>query len=185
MALGRFGVESVTVRDEDPVLRPIGEYLAKRATTLLNNQPDLSSFLKQDETTPGDSGGFTFKATSGRRALDGGFVRDGVRGEVTGSHTSSDSGDMKFVLSSFGVCRTYSENVLAGAMLQFDFADHDLDAKAGTVVGTGLLAPTLPRVTVLGPLYFEGASFTDSPIATSGSTTLNSGKEGGLSIPDG
>ena len=123
VAVGQSGDVRVTVRDEDPILPHIGEYLETRASTLLNNSPELTHFLKQDGTTPGGSGGFTFKATNGRLALDGGFVRDGVRGEVTGSYANSESRDMKLVLGSFGIHRKYSENLLAGAMLQLDFVD--------------------------------------------------------------
>ena len=157
VALGQSGVVSVTVREEDPVLRPVGENLTARATTLLNNLPNLSSFLKQNRTTPGGSGGFTFKATNGRLTLDGGFVRDGVWGEIAGSYTRSDSGDTRFVLGSFGIHRKYSEHFLAGAMLQIDLADHDLDGKSGSIDGTGwLVGPYFAARHGTWPLYFEG-----------------------------
>ena len=157
VALRQSGVVSVTVREEDPVLRPVGENLTARATTLLNNLPNLSSFLKQDRTTPGGSGGFTFKATNGHLALDGGFVRDGVWGEIAGSYTRSDFGDTRFVLGSFGIHRKYSERFLAGAMLQIDLADHDLDGKSGSIDSTGwLVGPYFAARHGTWPLYFEG-----------------------------
>ena len=157
VALRQSGVVSVTVREEDPVLRPVGENLTARATTLLNNLPNLSSFLKQDRTTPGGSGGFTFKATNGHLTLDGGFVRDGVWGEIAGSYTRSDFGDTRFVLGSFGIHRKYSERFLAGAMLQIDLADHDLDGKSGSIDGTGwLVGPYFAARHGTWPLYFEG-----------------------------
>ena len=157
VALRQSGVVNVTVREEDPVLRPVGENLTARATTLLNNLPNLSSFLKQDRTTPGGSGGFTFKATNGHLILDGGFVRDGVWGEIAGSYTRSESGDTRFVLGSFGIHRKYSERFLAGAMLQIDLADHDLDGKSGSIDGTGWLAgPYFAARHGTWPLYFEG-----------------------------
>ena len=150
------GVVSVTVREEDPVLDPIGKNLTARATTLLNNFSNLSSFLNQDGTTPGDSSGFTFKATNGRLTLDGGFVRDSVWGEIAGSSTKSESGDTRFVLGSFGIHRRYSERFLAGAMLQIDLADHDLDGKR-SIDGTGWLAgPYFAARHGTWPLYFEG-----------------------------
>ena len=146
-----------TVRDEDPILHPIGQFLETRAAALLNNQPDLSSFLKPDENTPGNSGGFTFQATDGHLALDGGFVRDGVWGEVSGSYASGESGDTKSVLGSFGIHRKYSDRFLAGVMLQFDLADHDLNRQAGTIDGTGWLAgPYFAARHDTRPLYFEG-----------------------------
>ena len=157
VALRQSGVVNVTVREEDPVLRPVGENLTARATTLLNNLPNLSSFLKQDRTTPGGSGGFTFKATNGHLALDGGFVRDGVWGEIAGSYTKSDFGDTRFVLGSFGIHRKYSERFLAGAMLQIDLADHDLDGKSGSIDSTGwLVGPYFAARHGTWPLYFEG-----------------------------
>ena len=157
VALRQSGVVSVTVREEDPVLRPVGENLTARAMTLLNNLPNLSSFLKQDRTTPGGSSGFTFKATNGHLTLDGGFVRDGVWGEIAGSYTRSDYGDTRFVLGSFGIHRKYSEHFLAGAMLQIDLADHDLDGKSGSIDGTGwLVGPYFAARHGTWPLYFEG-----------------------------
>ena len=151
-------VSSVAQVDVDiRVLRPIGGYLATRATALLNTQPDLTRFLEQDGTIPGGSGDFTFQATNGRVALDGGFVRDGVWGQVTGSYASSDSGDVKSVLGSFGFHRKYSERFLAGAMLQFDLADHDLARQAGMIDGTGwLVGPYFAARNGKRPLYFEG-----------------------------
>ena len=151
-------VSSVAQVDVDiRVLRPIGGYLETRATALLNTQPDLTRFLEQDGTIPGGSGDFTFRATNGRVALDGGFVRDGVWGQVTGSYASSDSGDVKSVLGSFGFHRKYSERFLAGAMLQFDLADHDLARQAGMIDGTGwLVGPYFAARNGKRPLYFEG-----------------------------
>ena len=157
VAFGR--AESVTVHvidiDEDPILRPIGNYLASRATALLNNQPDLIRFLKQDETTQG--GNFALKATEGRLAMDGGFVHDGVWGEVTGSYGNSNSGDTNSVLGSFGIHRKYSENLLVGAMLQFDLSDHDLAGNTGRIDGTvWLVGPYFAASYGSQPLYFEG-----------------------------
>ena len=158
------GVVRVTLREDDPILRPVGEFVATRATALLNIQPDLTGFLKQDGITQGGggrgSGDFSFRATDGRLTMNGGFVRDGVWGKVTGSYASSDSGDAKSVLGSFGIHRKYSRNFLAGAMLQFDLSDHDLAGQAGTtdtIDGTGWLAgPYFAARHDTQPLYFEG-----------------------------
>ena len=158
VALGQAGIVTVRVRDEDPILRPIGNYLASRATALLNNQPDLIRFLKQDETTQG--GNFTLKATEGRLVMDGGFVHDGVWGEVTGSYGNSDSDDTKSVLGSFAFHRKYSENLLVGAMLQFDFSDHNLARNNGRIDGIGwLVGPYFVARHWSQPLYFEGRLF--------------------------
>ena len=155
VAFGQAEIVTVRVRDEDPILRPIGNYLASRATALLNNQPELIRFLKQDETT--QDGNFTLKATEGRLAMNGGFVHDGVWGEVTGSYGNSDSGDTKSVLGSFGIHRKYSENLLVGAMLQFDLSDHVLAGNIGRIDGTvWLVGPFFAARHASQPLYFEG-----------------------------
>ena len=157
VALGQSGVVSITVREEDPILRPVGEYLAAHATTLLNNQRKLILFLKQDGTIPGGSNEFTFNATNGRLALNGGFVRDGIWGEVTGSNTRSVSGDTSSVLGSFGLHWKNSERFLTGVMLQFYLAEHDLAGGTGSIDGAGWLAgPYFASRHGTEPLYYEG-----------------------------
>ena len=157
VALGQSGVVSITVREEDPILRPVGEYLAAHATALLNNQRKLILFLKQDGTIPGGSNEFTFNATNGRLALNGGFVRDGIWGEVTGSNTRSVSGDTSSVLGSFGLHWKNSERFLTGVMLQFYLAEHDLAGGTGSIDGAGWLAgPYFASRHGTEPLYYEG-----------------------------
>ena len=151
------GDVTVTVRaqEDDPIMAPVGQFIATRATALINNQPGLSSFLKLDGPAPG--GNFTFQATDGRLSMDGGFIHNGVWGKVSGSWTNSESGDTESVLGSFGIHRKYSDRFLAGVMLQFDLADHDLAAKAGTIDGTGwLFGPYFAAHHDTQPLYFEG-----------------------------
>ena len=144
----------------DPILRPVGEFLAARATALLNTQPDLTRFIKQDGTTQGGGGSFTFQATDGRLALDGGFIHNSVWGEVTGSRVNSESGDTRSVLGSFGIHRKYYRNFLAGALLQLDLAENELAAlngRTGTIDGTGwLVGPYFAARHDTQPLYFEG-----------------------------
>ena len=151
------GDVTVTVRaqEDDLIMAPVGQFIATRATALINNQPGLSSFLKLDGPAPG--GNFTFQATDGRLSMDGGFIHNGVWGKVTGSWTNSDSGDTESVLGSFGIHRKYSDRFLAGVMLQFDLADHDLNPQDGTIDGTGWLAgPYFAVRHDTRPLYFEG-----------------------------
>ena len=159
-------IVTVRARADDPIPRPVGEFLAARATALINNQPGLSSFLELDGPTPGGggSGSFTFQATDGRLSLNGGFLHNGVWGKVSGSRASSESGDTKSVtksvLGSFGIHRKYSEHFLAGAMLQFDLSDHDRAGQVGTthtIDGTGWLAgPYFAARHDTRPVYFEG-----------------------------
>ena len=158
-ASAKLAVVTVSVRaqEDDPIPDLVGQFIATRATVLLNTQPDLTRFLKQDEPTPGDGGAFTFQVTDGRLALDGGFIHNGVWGEVTGAWANSESGDTRSVLGSFGIHRKYSETFLAGALLQLDLADHDLPGQTGTIDGTGwLVGPYFVARHGSQPLYFEG-----------------------------
>ena len=157
------GDVTVTLRPraDDPIPRPVGAFLATRATALINNQPGLSSLLELDGSTPGGGGGgsFTFQATDGQLAMNGGFVHNSVWGKVSGAWASSESagGTTKSVLASFGVHRKYSEHFLAGAMLQFDLSDHDRAGQVGrtdTIDGTaGLWVRILPCATGLSPVF--------------------------------
>ena len=161
------GDVTVTLRSraDDPVPRPVGQFLQTRATALINNQPGLSSLLESDGPTPG-GGNFTFQATDGRLAMNGEFNHDSVWGKVTGAYASSESAAdntrsvTKSVLASFGVHRKYSEHFLAGIMLQFDLADHDRAGQVGrtdTIDGTGWLAgPYFAARHGSQPLYYEG-----------------------------
>ena len=159
VAMGdRPGDVTVTVRaqEDDPIMAPVGQFIATRATALLNNQPGLTGFLKLDgPAAPG--GSFTFQATDVGLSMDGGFIHNGVWGKVSGSRTNSDSGDTDSVLGSFGIHRKYSETFLAGAMLQFALSDHDLAGQTGTIDSTGWLAgPYFAARHGSQPLYFEG-----------------------------
>ena len=160
------GDVTVTLRPraDDPIPRPVGQFLQTRATALINNQPGLSSLLELDGPTPG--GSFTFQATDGQLALNGGFVHNSVWGKVSGAYASSESAAgntksvTKSVLASFGVHRKYSEHFLAGVMLQLDLSDHDRAGQVGTtdtIDGTGWLAgPYFAARHGSQPLYFEG-----------------------------
>ena len=157
MTSGQSGTITVTLREIDPILSPVGDYLASRATALLNNQPGLSDFLKRDETTPDENNEFALHATNDRLTMNGGFIRNGTWGEITGSYTNSETGDTKSVLASFGVHRKFSENLLAGAMLQFDLGDHELPDQTGAIDGTGwLVGPYFAARHNSHPLHFEG-----------------------------
>ena len=158
---------TLRARADDPIPRPVGQFLQTRATALINNQPGLSSLLELDGLTPGGSGGsFTFQATDGQVALNGGFVHNSVWGKVSGAYASSESAGgttrsvTKSVLASFGIHQKYSEHFLAGAMLQFDLSDHDRAGQVGrtdTIDGTGwLVGPYFAARHGSQPLNFEG-----------------------------
>ena len=159
---------TLRARADDPIPAPVGQFLQTRATALINNQPGLSSLLELDGSTPGGGGGgsFTFQATDGRLAMNGGFVHNSVWGKVSGAYASSESAGgttksvTKSVLASFGVHRKYSEHFLAGVMLQLDLSDHDRAGQVGrtdTIDGTGwLVGPYFAVRHGSQPLYFEG-----------------------------
>ena len=154
---GAPGLVSVTVREVDPALRLIGDYLGTRATALLNNQTGLTHFLKSDEPDADWEREFTLNATDGRVAMNGGFARKGFWGEVTGSYAGGESGGTKSVLGTFGLHRKYSDRFLTGAMLQFDLAEHELSGNSGSIDGTGwLVGPYFVARHGKHPLYFEG-----------------------------
>ena len=157
VTVGRPGIVSITVRDEDIILRPIGEYLETRATTLLRNQPKLIHFLKLNGTPPDGNNTLSLNATDDNLNLNGEFVRDGMWGAITGSYASNSSGDLNYALGSFGIHWKSSEHLLAGAMLQFDLADGDLGGRSGSIDGKGWLAgPYFAARHVTQPLFFEG-----------------------------
>ena len=157
MTTGLPGIVNVTIREVDPLLRPVGEYLTAHATALLNNRTGLVQFLKPGGASPDWKRDFTLNATEGSLALDGGFVRNGVWGQVTGSYTGGDSADTRSVFGSFGIHRKYSERFLAGVMLQLDIAEQNLGGPAGSIEGKGWLAgPYFAARHRAQPLYFEG-----------------------------
>ena len=157
--INEIGSVTVTIRQEDPVLNLIGKHLVTHATTLLDNQPDLIRFLKQNEIIPDEDRKFTLHATDSQLRLngDGRFVRKNIWGEMTGTYTNSDSGSMSSVLGTFGVHRKYSDNILGGVMLQFDVVNDSLVGNTGSLKGTGWFAgPYLVARHRTHPLYFEG-----------------------------
>uniref|UniRef100_UPI00147FD1C6 autotransporter outer membrane beta-barrel domain-containing protein n=1 Tax=Ruegeria atlantica TaxID=81569 RepID=UPI00147FD1C6 len=155
--LGDAGEVIVTVREEDPILRPIGEFLSTRAQNLLNNQPELVRFLKNAGSSGSAGNRFNLTATEGNVALDGSFVRNGFWGEISATRASTTSLSSSYVLGSLGVHKRYSETFLAGVMLQFDRADTDLSEELGTIEGTGWLAgPYFVTRHRSHPLYLEG-----------------------------
>ena len=153
------GPVTVTIRQEDPVSQVIGKHLATHATTLLDNQPDLIRFLKQDGIILDEDRKFMLHATDSQLRLngDGRFVRKNIWGEMTGSYTNSDSGNISSVLGTFGVHRKYFDNILGGIMLQLDVVNDSLAGNTGSLKGTGWFAgPYLVARHGTHPLYFEG-----------------------------
>ena len=151
------GEVRVRIRENDPVLPLIGDYLVNRATTFMGQQPGLIPFLRQNGTRANEQGGFSVAATEGRLSAEGGFVHNGVWGEITGARVNGVSGGTDFMLGSLGVHRRYSDNFLAGFLLQYDHANHGLAGQSGSIDGSGWMAgPYIVMRSAIQPLYLEG-----------------------------
>ena len=157
--LGQSQTVTVIIRDEDPILGHIGGFLENRATTLLGRQRKLIPLLKQNETLRTENNALTLNLTDNRLTLNGSgdFISDGIWGEISGSWTNSESGNTRFAMGSFGIHKTYSEHLIAGALLQLDVTGHDIAGNAGSINGIGWLAgPWFAARHHTWPLYFEG-----------------------------
>ena len=151
------GEVRVRIRENDPVLPLIGDYLVNRATTFMGQQPGLIPFLRQNGTRANEQGGFSVAATEGRLSAEGGFVHNGVWGEITGARVNGVSGGTDFMLGSLGVHRRYSDNFLAGFLLQYDHANHGLAGQTGSIDGSGWMGgPYIVMRSAIQPLYLEG-----------------------------
>ena len=151
------GEVRVRIREIDPVLPLIGDYLTARATTLLGQQPELVPFLKHDESRTNNHGEFSLSATGDRLTAQGGFVHNNVWGEIAGVRVSGVFGGTDFILGSFGVHRKYSDNLLAGFQLQLEHANHGLAGQAGAINGSGwMVGPYFAVRPAIQPLYLEG-----------------------------
>ncbi len=153
---GEAGSVTVTVREVDPIIARITDFLLNRANALVNHQPGLVRFLRRDAS--GDpSRGFNLRATEGNLVFDGSFEQDGIWGKLTGAWSRSDSTESRYVFGALGVHKRYSDTHLVGVMLQFDLADEDLPNGQGAIDGTGWLAgPYFAARHRTHPLYFEG-----------------------------
>ena len=159
VTLGQSETVTVTIRDKDPILDHIGGFLENRATTLLGRQRKLIPLLKQNETLHAGNNALTLNLTDDQLTLNGNgdFSGDGIWGEISGSWTNSESGNTRLVMGSFGIHKTYSEHLIAGALLQLDIAGHDIAGNAGSINGIGWLAgPWFAARHHTSPLYFEG-----------------------------
>ena len=109
-------------------------FLANRARSLVQNQPDIVRFV--DGRT---FGSLNADVSQGNGTFDlQGLVAGPLWGAVRGSFTDSDAGDQTYVLGAIGGHTRIGENAVVGAMLQFDFSDESLN-DGSEIDGTGWL----------------------------------------------
>ena len=156
MVPGQASSVTVIMRDVDPIIAPVSDFMLNRANALVDNQPGLVRFLKQGAAA--DSPGFKLaKASQGRFGFAGSLGNDGVWGSLTGAWSESDTTKSRHVFGSLGKHKWYADNRLVGMLLQFDMADDELPNSEGAIDGTGwLMGPYFAARHSTQPLYFEG-----------------------------
>ncbi|MDF1872516.1 Ig-like domain-containing protein, partial [Vannielia sp.] len=129
----------------------IASYMQTRANQLIGNQPSLIPFLSGDSR-----GKFNFSATRGAGSFD---IATGtnypVWAQIKGSWTTDGDSESEYVFGALGGHQAIHENLLVGAMLQFDHLSEDTGNSA--VSGSGwMVGPYFVAQSATQPLYFEG-----------------------------
>lgn len=129
----------------------IATYMQTRANQLVRNQPNLIPFLSGTAR-----GIFSANATRARGSFD--FATGAeypVWAQANGSWTTDGDSNSKYVFAALGGHHAITENLLVGAMLQFDHLSEKNGA--ATVSGTGwMVGPYFVAKSANHPLYFEG-----------------------------
>jgi len=129
----------------------IASYMQTRANQLIRNQPGLIPFLSGTGQNT-----FNFAATQGSGNFD--FATGGdypVWIQANGSWTTDGNSKSEYAFGALGSHRTINENLLVGAMLQFDHLSEDTGV--ASVSGTGwMVGPYFVVRSASQPLYFEG-----------------------------
>jgi hypothetical protein len=129
----------------------ISKFLQTRANALLSNQPDLAGFLR------GGAGQFAAEVSrgGGSVAFDSGYNAP-FWARLNANWTTDLGAESQYVFGAIGGHSRLSQNVLLGAMLQFDTLSETNGA--ATTQGTGwLLGPYFVAKLPSQPLYFEGS----------------------------
>ena len=151
--------------------RLISDFLDQRARNLVQSQPKLTGFLRG-----GLQGAAAAKATNSGGTLD--FRTGGDQpfwAALSGNWSDSSTGsDSSYVLGVFGGHARVTQNLLVGAMLQYDYAESTFQG-GGEVSGTGwLVGPYFVARLPDQPVYFEGSLLwgeTDNDISPLGTFT--------------
>lgn len=144
---GKANTVSNTLVIKDKVVeetqKAISRFMSQRANALVANQPELSGFLQSEGCDDATAGG-TNAAGSVRACASTGDVW------VAASGTWADK--MSYALGTVGVHGYTSRNFIAGAMVQMDHSNDDLNG----VSGKGWLAgPYVVLKHESQPLYLE------------------------------
>jgi len=129
----------------------IASYMQTRANLLVRNQPGLITFLS---STP--HGSLNFAAMQGAGSFDFATGADyPIWAQATGSWANDSDSSSRYVLAALGSHQAIHENLLVGAMLQFDSLTEDTGV--GSVSGAGwMIGPYFVAKSATQPLYFEG-----------------------------
>ncbi|KAB2530921.1 hypothetical protein AL035_21660, partial [Salipiger aestuarii] len=129
----------------------IASYMQTRANELIRNQPSLIPFLSRTGQNT-----FDFAATRGSGNFDFATGSDyPVWIQANGSWTTDGNSRSEYVFGALGGHRAITENLLVGAMLQFDHLSEDTGV--ASVSGTGwMVGPYFVARSASQPLYFEG-----------------------------
>ncbi|MEZ5798506.1 MAG: Ig-like domain-containing protein [Paracoccaceae bacterium] len=142
---------SVASRVADETQELITGFMQSRANLVLRHQPGLIGFMtgeRQGEFTVSTSGtGTRFNFASGAGGP--------VWANLTGSWTTDGSASSDYIFGAIGSHRSFGENLMLGAMVEFDHMD-ETDG-AARVRGTGwLVGPYFIARAANQPLFFEG-----------------------------
>lgn len=140
--------------------KQIAGFMLGRANNLVSNQPDLVRYLLDS-----DCGDLNTNVTERAGTLDGCYSRGHAWVELTSSWNSGST----YALASVGIHEFLNENLLAGAILQFDFANDVANNASGSgwMVGPYFAARMFEQSLFFeGRLLFGESSNEISPIGT-------------------
>ncbi|MGB3496269.1 MAG: Ig-like domain-containing protein, partial [Elainellaceae cyanobacterium] len=150
---GNLASDAVSIADVtvEETQRLIASFMQNRANQLIRSQPGLSAFLSGQAM-----GKFDFNVTRGQGqfsfASKPGYP---VWAKAQGAWTSNSASESRYMFGALGSHRKVNENLLIGAMLQFDHMEEETGV--ASVSGTGwMVGPYFVAKKGDQPLYFEG-----------------------------
>lgn len=154
--VGNLNTASLATVVENTVARDTQEAIAKfqfeRANQLLAQQPDLTRFLAGKPTAG------AFRATVTRDAGTSNFTSKSgapILLKLSGSWTSDGTSESNYFFGAIGTHRSVSENLLLGALLEFDHQSQS--NSTSSLSGDGwMIGPYFVAKAASSPLFFEG-----------------------------
>jgi hypothetical protein len=166
---GNIASNSVSIADftVEETQELIASFMQTRANQLISNQPGLTGFLSGQA-----QGGFNVNVSRGQGQFNFASNPDyPVWMQARGAWSSNTSSKSRYMFGALGSHRKVNENLLIGAMVQFDHLSEDTGM--ASVDGTGwMVGPYFVAKSAGQPLYFEGrllygeTSNTISPFGT-------------------